>query len=162
MKQDAAAEAVRAGVADGTSVRRLAQITGWSVGWVSELVQEFRTKAGLPAQHSRDELDALQECIDALESLEDAGRRGRCPPAAGLIATMTCCSRRAEEIAMKTSRRNPLPPRRYPARRPTSPCNHGTIGSWPTSYGVGGFGTHLVGSRNAHSDGRRDRTTKSR
>lgn len=75
MKQDAATAAVRAGVAEGTSVRRLAQITGWSVGWVSELAKEFRAKADLPAQASRDELDALQECLDALESLEDAGRR---------------------------------------------------------------------------------------
>jgi transposase len=75
MKQEAATEAVRAGVADGTSVRRLAQITGWSVGWVSELAKEFRAKADLPAQQSRDELDALQECIDALDGLEDAGRR---------------------------------------------------------------------------------------
>ncbi|WP_427251113.1 hypothetical protein [Bacillus cereus] len=75
MKRDAATEAVRAGVADGTSVRRLAQITGWSVGWVSELAKEFRAKVDLPAQQSRDELDTLQECIDALESLEDAARR---------------------------------------------------------------------------------------
>jgi transposase len=75
MTQDAATDAVRAGVADGTSVRRLAQITGWSVGWVSELAKEFRTKAGLPAQQSRDELDALQECIDTLGGLEEAARR---------------------------------------------------------------------------------------
>ncbi|MFD7867587.1 hypothetical protein [Streptomyces sp. NPDC059783] len=75
MKQDAATEAVRTGVADGTSVRRLAQITGWSVGWVSELAKEFRTKAELPAQQSRDELDALQECIDSLSGLEDSARR---------------------------------------------------------------------------------------
>ncbi len=75
MTQVAATEAVRAGVADGTSVRRLAQITGWSVGWVSELAKEFRDKANLPAQPSRDELDALQECIDALDSLEDTTRQ---------------------------------------------------------------------------------------
>ncbi|MEU5980392.1 hypothetical protein [Streptomyces sp. NPDC047315] len=75
MAQDAATEAVRTGVADGTTVRRLAQITGWSVGWVSELAKEFRSKADLPTQPSQDELDALQECIDALEGLDEAGCR---------------------------------------------------------------------------------------
>lgn len=68
-------EAVRTGVADGTSVRRLAQITGWSVGWVSELAKEFRAKASLPTQQSRDELDSLQECIDSLSSLDETARR---------------------------------------------------------------------------------------
>lgn len=75
MTQEAATEAVRTGVTDGTSVRRLAQITGWSVGWVSELAKEFRAQAGLPAQQSRDELDSLQECIDSLSGLEGVARR---------------------------------------------------------------------------------------
>ncbi|NWF28011.1 hypothetical protein HW130_17350 [Streptomyces sp. PKU-EA00015] len=75
MTQEAATEAVRTGVTDGTSVRRLAQNTGWSVGWVSELAKEFRAQVGLPAQQSRDELDSLQECIDSLSDLDDAARR---------------------------------------------------------------------------------------
>ncbi|MGW9241296.1 hypothetical protein ACWGRL_21645 [[Kitasatospora] papulosa] len=75
MTQEAATEAVQTGVADGTTVRRLAQLTGWSVGWVSELARDFRAEAGLPAQQSRDELDALQECIDSLRGLDDATRR---------------------------------------------------------------------------------------
>lgn len=75
MTQEAATEAVRTGVADGTTVRRLAQLSGWSVGWVSELAKDFRAEAGLPAQQSRDELDALQECIDSLRGLDDAARR---------------------------------------------------------------------------------------
>ncbi|MET8824127.1 hypothetical protein [Streptomyces rochei] len=75
MTQEAATEAVRKGVVDGTSVRRLAQLTGWSVGWVSELAKEFRAQTGLPTQQSRDELDAMQECVDSLSGLEDAARR---------------------------------------------------------------------------------------
>lgn len=49
---------------------------------------------------------------------------------------------RAKEIARKINRRNPVPPPQYPARTPTSPRNQGPMGSWPTSFGMGGFGTH--------------------
>ncbi|MFF6888714.1 hypothetical protein ACFY9F_36690 [Streptomyces sp. NPDC012421] len=37
--------------------------------------KEFRDEVGLPAQPSRNELDALQECIDSLSELDEAARR---------------------------------------------------------------------------------------
>lgn len=71
MSQSAATEAVRVGVADGTSVRELAETTGWSVGWVSELAKTFRASpaSGAEARPTPDsplapEPDVLEEPVD--------------------------------------------------------------------------------------------------
>ncbi|WP_341722235.1 hypothetical protein [Streptomyces albidoflavus] len=74
MEQTAATEAVRSGVAEGTPVRRLAEITGWSVGWVSELAKEFRGQSDPATRTAVDELDVLQECIEALSGLDGSAR----------------------------------------------------------------------------------------
>jgi hypothetical protein len=42
MTEDQALEAVRTGLAAGRSVRDTAEITGWSVGWVSGKYREAR------------------------------------------------------------------------------------------------------------------------
>lgn len=76
MSEHDATQAVRAGVAVGTPVRQLAQTTGWSVGWVSELAKEFRRTPGSAAgQRSGDELEALRDCVEALSSLDVPARR---------------------------------------------------------------------------------------
>ncbi|MFB6755463.1 hypothetical protein ACFCX6_31625 [Streptomyces sp. NPDC056353] len=82
MSEHDATQAVRAGVAAGTPVRQLAQITGWSVGWVSELAKEFRQTPGAaaeeqppPAQRSGDELEVLQGCVETLSGLDAPARR---------------------------------------------------------------------------------------
>ncbi|MEU9498734.1 DUF2637 domain-containing protein [Streptomyces sp. NPDC048196] len=51
--EDAAREAVRVGFAAGRSVRETAELTGWSVGWVSTRYQELK-----PAEHGGDEAAA--------------------------------------------------------------------------------------------------------
>ncbi|WP_326598081.1 hypothetical protein [Streptomyces sp. NBC_01803] len=50
MSEPKAREAVRLGAVHGTSVRALADLTGWSVGWVSARLNETRSTATQPAE----------------------------------------------------------------------------------------------------------------